>query len=204
MIGCFYQPVLVAADIDTLKTLPDVELVNGLAEAIKAAALGSRKLFDFLDRNLAQALGRNPVVLQDIVAGAVRIKADIVGEDEREADRRTLLNFGHTVGHAVEAVSGFRLKHGQAVAIGMVAEARISHRVGALAENEVFRLEEVVRAAGLPTRIPALDIGAVIEAMRHDKKVRDGKVRFVLLRSIGEAFLSDKVDLDLVKEVLGG
>ncbi len=204
MIGVFYQPVLVAADIDTLKTLPEVELVNGLAEAIKAAALGSRRLFDFLDMNITPARETNPLVLQDIVAGAVRIKAAIVSEDEKEVDRRSLLNFGHTVGHAVEAVSGFRLKHGQAVAIGMVAEARISQRVGALAEEEVYRLEEVVRAAGLPTEVPDLDIEAVLAAMQHDKKVRDGKVRFVLLKSIGEAFISDSVDLAVVREVLGG
>jgi len=204
MIGVFYQPVLVVADIDTLKTLPEVELANGLGEAIKCAAMGGRKLFDFLDMNIAQARGQNPLVLNDIVVEAARIKAAIVGEDERESGRRSLLNFGHTVGHAVEAVSGFSLKHGQAVAIGMVAEARISHRIGALDEKEVARLEGLIRGAGLPAEMPDLDIEAVMEAMKHDKKVRDGRVRFVLLKSIGEAFISDDIDLNLVREVLGG
>jgi 3-dehydroquinate synthase len=114
------------------------------------------------------------------------------------------LNFGHTVGHAVEAVSGFSLKHGRAVAIGMMAAAIISARMGLLAESEVVRLEKLILDAGLPVKMPELNREEVMEAMRHDKKVRGDKIRFVLLKSIGNGFISDEVDPVLVREVLVG
>jgi 3-dehydroquinate synthase len=140
-----------------------------------------------------------------MITEAARIKAEIVVKDEREEKgQRLILNFGHTVGHAIEAVSGFGLKHGQAVAIGVMAAAKISARMGLLDEGEVVRLEKLVLAAGLPVKMPELDKEAVMEAMRHDKKVRGDKIRFVLLRSIGNAFISDGVDLALVREVLVG
>ena len=204
VIGGFYQPVMVAADIDTLPTLPEIELTNGLAEVIKSAAIRDREFFNFLDLNMKKAREVHPGVMEDIVMQAARIKAEIVAQDETEAGPRVLLNFGHTIGHAVEAVSGFRLKHGQAVAIGMVGAARISNRMGVLAAGESFRLEEVIRKAGLPTEVPDIDKEAVLRAMRHDKKVLRGQVRFILLRSIGDAFISDEVAPALVREVLVG
>jgi len=205
LVGVFYQPVMVAADIDTLKTLPANELTNGLAEVIKAAAAGDAGLFKFLETNIQKARELQPEVLEKIISGAVRIKTEIVTKDEREEKGpRLLLNFGHTVGHAIESVSGFGLKHGQAVAIGMMAAAKISNRMGLLAVNEVGRLEKLITAAGLPVTMPALDMEAVMEAMRHDKKVKGDKIRFVLLKSIGNAFLSDGVDPALVREVLNG
>jgi 3-dehydroquinate synthase len=204
MVGVFYQPVLVVADIDTLKTLPKEEFVNGLAEVIKAAAIRNRNFFSFLEINIDKVLGLQPEVLEDMIAEAARIKAEIVAKDEREEDLRAVMNFGHTVGHAVEAVSGLRLKHGQAVAIGMMAAAKISARMGLLDSSEVVRLEKLLVAAGLPVKMPEVDREAIIEAMRHDKKVRGDKIRFVLLKSIGNAFISDGVDLSLVREVLFG
>jgi 3-dehydroquinate synthase len=204
IIGMFYQPRMVVADIDTLKTLPEIELANGLAEVIKCAAIGSRHLFDFLDINMNKAQQRHPSVLEEIVLESARIKAGMVEKDEKETGLRTILNFGHTVGHAVEAVSDFQLKHGQAVAIGMVAAAEISRRMGVLGEKEVSRLEKVIEKAGLPTKMPDIDKDAVMEAMKHDKKVRRDRVRFVLLKSIGNAFVSDGVDPSLVEEVLVG
>jgi len=204
LVGVFYQPVMVAADIDTLKTLPEDELANGLAETMKVAAARSAGLFKFLEINIQKARELQPEVLENMIAAAARIKTEIVSKDEREEKGpRLILNFGHTVGHAIEAVSGFSLKHGQAVAIGMMAAARISHKMGLLAESEIGRLEKLVTAAGLPAKMPALDIEAVMEAMRHDKKVKGDKIRFVLLKSIGNAFLSDEVDAALVREVLG-
>ncbi len=205
IIGVFYQPALVVADIDTLKTLPQKEIVNGLAEVIKAAAARNVNLFRFLEINMDKILKLQPEVLEDMIAEAARIKAEIVVKDEREEKgQRLILNFGHTVGHAIEAVSGFGLKHGQAVAIGMMAAAKISARMGLLDEGEVVRLEKLILAAGLPAKMPDLDKEAVMEAMRHDKKVRGDKIRFVLLKSIGNAFISDGVDLTLAREVLVG
>ena len=124
--------------------------------------------------------------------------------DEKESDLRAILNFGHTVGHAIEAVSGFGLKHGQAVAIGMVAEAEISRRLGWLDVDSVTRLKEVINKTGLPVDMPAMNIDEIITAMRHDKKVSGDTVRFVLLRGIGEAIISDEVSPSLVEEVLSG
>jgi 3-dehydroquinate synthase len=205
IVGLFYQPRLVVADTDTLKTLPPVELSNGLAEAIKMAAIMDNDLFGFLERNMDQAVAGDAAALGHIVAGSAALKVSIVAQDEREGDVRAVLNFGHTIGHAVEAVSGYRLKHGQAVAVGMVGAARLSHRMGCLAAGEVLRLEGVIIKAGLPAVMPrGLDVGAVMRAMKHDKKVRQGRVSFVLLRSIGEAFVTDAVDPALVEEVLTG
>jgi 3-dehydroquinate synthase len=204
-IGVFYQPVMVVADIDTLKTLPEDEIANGLAETIKAAAARNRNLFSFLEINIKKARELHPRVLEGMITEAARIKAEIVSKDEREEKGlRSILNFGHTVGHAVEAVSHFSLKHGQAVAIGMMAAAKISARMGIFDEGEVVRLENLIMAAGLPVKIPELDREEIMQAMRHDKKVRGDKIRFVLLRSIGNAFISDEVDPALVKEVLVG
>ncbi len=204
-IGVFYQPVMVVADIDTLRTLPEEEFANGLAEVIKAAAARNRKLFSFLEINIKRARELHPRVLEDMIAEAARVKAEIVAKDEREEKGlRTILNFGHTIGHAVETVSHFNLKHGQAVAIGMMAAAKISARMGMLDEGEVVKLEKLIMAAGLPVKMPELDREEIMQAMRHDKKVRGDKIRFVLLKSIGNAFISDEVAPALVKEVLLG
>jgi 3-dehydroquinate synthase len=143
-------------------------------------------------------------ILEEVVLENVRIKAQIVEADEREKGLRGILNYGHTVGHAVEAVSNFRLKHGQAVAIGMIAAARISSRMGILAEGEIRRLEDIIGKAGLPTKMPDFDRADVLRAIKHDKKVRQDKVRFILLKSIGNAFISDDVDPEVVEEVLRG
>ena len=203
-IGVFYQPSLVIADIDTLKTRPEVEIANGVAEVIKSAAIRSRNLFNFLDLNIQKARALHPGALEDIVLETARIKAEIVEKDEKESGLRGILNYGHTVGHAVEAVSNFQLKHGQAVAIGMMAAAKISSRMGILSEGDVVRLERVIQKAGLPTEMPELDKEAVMKAMKHDKKVVQDKVRFVLLKSIGNAFINDAVSPSLVEEVLVG
>lgn len=203
-IGVFYQPKLVMADIDTLKTLPEDELTNGLAEVIKHAAIRSRELFDFLDDNLERARALHAAVLEKIVLENVRIKAEVVAKDEKESGLRAILNYGHTVGHALEAVSNFQLRHGQTVAIGMMAAARISSRMEILDEGDVMRLERVIRKAGLPVKMPELSVEEIMQAMKHDKKVAQEQIRFVLLKSIGNAFITDEVDPSLVEEVLIG
>jgi len=202
MVGAFYQPKLVIVDTDTLKSLPGEELKNGLAEVIKGAAIRDGRFFSFLEENMEKIKSLDETILEEIVYLSVTIKANVVAEDELDFGLRNILNYGHTIGHAVESVSGFKIKHGEAVAIGMVAAARISNKMGLLDEKDVDRLINVIELAGLPARMPDFSIEAVTQAMQRDKKVREGKVRFVLLQSIGNAVVTDDVPPSLIKEVL--
>ena len=201
-IGAFHQPRLVIADTDTLKTLPKAELANGLAEAIKTAAVRGKEFFVYLEQNVEKLRALDISALEEAVYQCVSIKAEIVEKDERDAGLRNILNFGHTIGHAIESVSHFGVRHGEAVAVGMVATARISNRMGLLSYSEVDRLITLVEKAGLPARMPDLDTSAILKAMRHDKKVESGQVRFVLLKEIGDVIMSDEVSPVLVAEVL--
>ena len=203
-IGTFYQPKLVIADTDTLKTLPEEELTSGLAEVIKSAAIRSEELFTFLEDNLDRIKEQQQDVLEEIVFQTAMIKAGVVGEDEKDTGLRNILNYGHTIGHAIESVSGFSLKHGRAVAIGMVAAAEIANKMGFLTDTEVARLANLIERAGLPTEIPNFKVEDVMQKMRYDKKVSRDKVRFVLLKSIGSAFVTDEVSPSLVEQVLSG
>ena len=203
-IGVFYQPRLVISDIDTLKTLPATELANGLAEVIKSAAIRNKVFFSYLESTLERIKSLDVTVLEETVFQTARIKAEIVEKDEKDLGLRSILNYGHTIGHAVESASDFQLQHGKAVAIGMTAAARISNRMGILDENEVVRLKNIIEKAGLPTEMPDLKIEDIFSAMKHDKKVLQDKVRFILLKSIGNAFITDEVSLDLVEKVLVG
>jgi len=204
VIGVFYQPKLVITDIETLQTLPEAELANGLAEVIKSAAIRNRNLFNFLDLNIRKVPSLDTGMLEEIILETAGIKAAIVEQDEKDTGLRGILNYGHTIGHAIETVSDFQLKHGQAVAIGMTAAARISQKMGILDVSEVTRLTHVINNAGLPTEIPALNTKEIMQAMQHDKKVLQGKIRFVLLKAIGHAFITNEVSDSLVEEVLVG
>jgi len=204
MIGAFYQPRLVIADTSTLKTLPAEELAKGLAEVIKSAAIGDERFFVFLEGNLDKIKSRDEGALEESVFQSIKIKVDVVEKDEMDLGLRNILNYGHTIGHAVESVSDFRIGHGQAVAIGMVMAAKISSQMGILNGNEVARLKKVIEKAGLPTEMPDLKPEEIIQAMKHDKKVRENKVRFVLLKSIGDVFVSDEVSQALVERILSG
>jgi 3-dehydroquinate synthase len=207
MVGAFYQPKMVIADVATLKTLPKVELSNGLGEVIKHAVIRDRGFFQYLRTNMVKAMAYDLNVLENIVDKNARIKAPVVSLDERETGPRTLMNFGHTVGHAVEALYNFKLKHGQAVAVGMMAAAKISVRLRTFRQQGVTQLEEVIRAAGLPVYLPGLnpaEIDKFIELIKHDKKVLDGKIRFVLLKAIGEVYISNRVTPEIIREVLFG
>jgi 3-dehydroquinate synthase len=201
-IGAFHQPRLVIADTDTLKTLPKAELANGLAEAIKTAAVRGKEFFVYLEQNVEKLRALDISALEEAVYQCVSIKAEIVEKDERDAGLRNILNYGHTIGHAIESVSHFGVRHGEAVAVGMVVAARISNRMGLLSYSEVDRLITLVEKAGLPARMPDLDTSAILKAMRHDKKVESGQVRFVLLKEIGDVIMSDEVSPVLVAEVL--
>ncbi len=204
MIGAFYQPRLVIADTDTLRTLPTRELANGLAEVIKSAVIRDKKFFTFIEGNLNKIKSLDEGALEEIVFQSVKIKAEVVEKDEKESGLRSILNYGHTIGHAIESVSVFKVEHGEAIAIGMVAAARISNKMGILDKNELIRLKSVIEKAGLPTEMPNLKVEEIMQTMKHDKKVWQDKVRFVLLKSIGSVFLTDEVKPSLVEEVLVG
>ena len=204
IIGVFYQPRLVIADVDTWKTLPAKALIDELAEVIKYAVIEDIKFFDYLEENLDRVKSLDSKVLEEVIFRSAKIKAAIVEKDERDSGLRNILNYGHTIGHAIESASNFKMGHGEAVAIGMLAAARISNRLGILDKNELIRLKDVIEGVGLSVEIPKLDIGKVIQAIKHDKKISRGKIRFILPKSIGNVFITDEVNLSLVEHVLEG
>ncbi|MEP3051366.1 MAG: 3-dehydroquinate synthase [Erythrobacter sp.] len=202
MIGAFHQPSLVLVDTQTLGTLPDREMRAGYAEVLKYGLLGDADFFAWLEQNGAAVLAREETALAHAIATSIAAKARIVAEDERETSGvRALLNLGHTFGHALEAETGFsdRLLHGEGVALGMVLAARYSARRGHLSDREANRTGEAIAASGLPSQISSLglkcDGAKLVDHMRHDKKMDGGTLPFLLLNSIGEAFLARDVDL---------
>jgi 3-dehydroquinate synthase len=203
MVGAFYQPRLVLADMDTLTTLPERELRAGLAEVIKHGAIRDAELFAWLEGNVERLLARDPDALAHAVKRSVEIKAEVVARDERETGERALLNFGHTFGHAIETGLGYGTwLHGEAVAAGMVMAAELSARLGLLDGASVDRLRRLIERAGLPVRAPALAPERWLELMAVDKKAAGGRVRFVLLHGLGAAGLHGGVDDAAVREVV--
>ena len=210
LVGAFHQPSLVLADIATLSTLPEREMRAGFAEVLKYGVLGDRAFFDWLADNANSVLDHRESALEEAVTRSVSAKARIVAEDERETSgRRALLNLGHTFGHALEAETGFsdRLLHGEGVALGMVLAARYSARRGELSEDEAEMVTTAVSRAGLPSEISALGLDCdgrrLAGHMLHDKKMDAGTLPFILLRSIGEAYLAHDVELDDIAAFLG-
>jgi len=195
LLGTFYQPSRVVADIATLVTLPRRELGNGLAEIVKYGMIRSPGLFSLLEERWWDVVNLDPELIADIVARSCAIKADVVAEDEREGGLRRILNFGHTIGHAVEAVSGYSVAHGEAVAMGMVAVSHISVGRGLMNDQELERLKGLLRSLELPIAIPgSLSTSRIMEAMRHDKKSVAGRINFVLARSIGDTVIVGDVN----------
>ncbi len=187
-IGVIRQPAAVLAETALLATLPEAELRNGLAEALKMAATSDRAFFAEIEGSVEKLLAGEDAALTRLIAASVRIKAAVVRADEHEAGLREVLNFGHTVGHGLERASGYRLPHGAAVAIGMIAESRMAREAGFLAATAEARLEAAVASLGLPRRAGGgMDRAAVVRAMASDKKARGGEPRFVVLRAIGSA-----------------
>ncbi len=203
-IGAFYQPRLVISDTSALKTLPPREISDGLAEIIKSAVIWDKEFFIFLEENLDKVKSLEDETLEEVVLRSARIKAEVVEKDERDLGLRNILNFGHTVGHAIETVSDFNVEHGGAVAIGMVAAGRIATKLDILDKNELKRLKNLIKRAGLPTEVPSTETEKIIQIMKHDKKILRGKIRFVLPKVIGSVFITDDVSLSLVKQVLAG
>ena len=191
LIGAFHQPVLVVADTATLATLPARELRAGLAEVIKYGLIADAALFAWLEDHLAELMAGDPAALAHIIRRSCEIQAAVVGRDEREQGERALLNLGHTFGHAIESATAYReWLHGEAVGAGLVMAAAASSACGFLPDAEAERVRELVKRAGLPTRIDSVTPAAALEHMRIDKKVQGGRLRLVLLRRIGEAFVT--------------
>lgn len=201
-IGAFYQPRAVISDISVLKTLGAGELSDGLAEVIKYGVIRDADLFTYLERNIEKVRAVDERTLETIIYRSARIKAEVVSRDELDTGLRNILNYGHTVGHAVEAVTEFETSHGQAVAIGMVAAAKISNRLGIMPAAETARIVTLIQRAGLPTALPRFELDRLMKAIKYDKKVLQGRIRFVLARTIGEVFISDGVEQSLIEQVL--
>ncbi len=205
LIGAFYQPALTVADVRMLTTLPDRELRSGLAEVIKTAVIGDASLFEYLEQQLPAVLRRDTGVLVEVISRCAAFKARVVEADEREQSERRILNYGHTIGHAIEAASGFRrLTHGEAIAIGMALEGRLAQRLGLAEAAIVERQNALLARAGLPTKLGAVNRRAVWRAMTLDKKIRDGVLRCPLPVGIGEVVREQEVPEPLLAEVLVG
>jgi 3-dehydroquinate synthase len=205
LIGAFHQPRVCWADVTTLATLPGRELRSGLAEVVKHGVMADAAYLAEVERAVPRLLGRDPAALAAAVAGSVRIKAAVVAGDEREeSGARERLNLGHTTAHALEAVAGYgRIRHGEAVAIGLVAAGEIALRQGLWSAGEQERLVRLLAAIGLPTRLPG-GVGAdsLLAAMARDKKTRDGRLRWVLPVRAGEVRVGQAVPAPTVREVL--
>jgi 3-dehydroquinate synthase len=200
MLGAFYQPERVIADLDTLDTLPDRELRAGLAEVIKYGPIADAGFLCWIEGNLDALLARDKAVLGYAVRRSCEIKADVVGQDEREQGLRAILNFGHTIGHAIEAGMGYgEWLHGEAVACGMVLAADLSHRMGLMPVDFVVRLRALVERAGLPVQPPRLGAERYLSLMRVDKKAEAGAIRFVLVEELGRAGLHAVPDERIVE-----
>ena len=204
MVGTFYQPDFVAADIETLQTLPRREIVCGLGEVLKYGIIMDRKFFAYTVKHTDTILSKNNAHLIRIVGECCRMKADIVSRDERERNLRAILNFGHTVGHALEHAGNYRLlRHGEAILLGMVAETFAALRLGLITPMAAGRIENAVLSIPLPSlRGVKFSPSKLLSTMRVDKKVSDGKIRLVLPTSIGKATLAIPVDENIILDSL--
>lgn len=203
MIGAFYQPQIVLADTDTLSTLPDRELRAGIAEIIKYGLIRDLPFFEWLETNMERLLAREPAALAEAICRSCRNKAEVVAADEFERGERALLNLGHTFGHAIETGMGYgQWLHGEAVAAGTMIAAELSSQLGWIDASELGRVEGLYQRAGLPVAGPALAIGRYLELMQNDKKVQDGNLRFVLLKSIGQSVVTDRASEAEVRKAI--
>ena len=207
LVGAFYQPRAVIADIELLRTLPRRAFSEGLAEVVKHALILDPALLAELERHAGALVGGRPdeALLTRVTARSARLKSLVVSADPREDGLRAILNYGHTIGHALEAATGYQdFLHGEAVAVGMMGAAQIGERIGLHDSELVARQADVLRALGLPLAAPGADPEAVLETMRLDKKVEDGRMRFVLLEEIGRPLIRDDVPGELVREIVRG
>lgn|SRR5690554_1785513 len=203
MIGAFYQPQVVLADIDTLKTLPKKELAAGMAEVIKYGLIRDQDFFEWVELNITKLNELDPEAMRYAIYSSCQNKAEVVAADERESGERALLNLGHTFGHAIENAMGYGVwLHGEAVAAGTMLAADLSRRLGWLSTEDVERMRRLFIAAKLPVDAPALGVDRYLELMGLDKKVVDGKIRLVLQQGIGNSILTSDYDAELLKLTL--
>ncbi len=209
LVGAFHQPSLIFADVDTLRSLPRREIAAGWAEAVKCAMILDEGLLGILEKEASGLLDLSSPRLVEVIERCAQHKIKVVEQDERETGLRMILNYGHTIGHALEASLGYgELLHGEAVAVGMAGAALIAKRLNLLDGRTVDRQEAALRAFGLPTRLPAemrdrIVLDGIFAAMALDKKVRDKAIRWVLLEGIGKTRIESSVPADLVREVIG-
>jgi 3-dehydroquinate synthase len=206
LIGAFHQPRLVLIDPQVLNTLPAREFRAAIAEVIKYGIIWDADLFEKLEnaKRLDQIRYVSQDLLQDILTRSCQAKAHVVSKDEKESGLREILNYGHTIGHAVESLTGYRVvNHGEGVAIGMVAAGLIAVEMGLWHRESSDRQLALIEKAGLPTRLPeGMDIDAIVDTLQSDKKVKEGKVRFVLPRQIGTVIVTDQVEAEVIRKVL--
>ncbi|WP_027340117.1 3-dehydroquinate synthase [Halonatronum saccharophilum] len=203
LIGNFYQPKLVVADIEVLETLEKRELKAGLAEVIKYGVIWDEQFFDFLIDNKSEIFNLDTKALIHLIKKSCQIKAQVVSKDEREEGLRAILNYGHTIGHAIEAVSNYKkYVHGEGVSIGMVGAAKIAFREGLLSEEDLIKQENILKSYGLPTSYDDLKVEAIIRALKKDKKVKSGELRFILAKKVGEVVITSDVNTNNIKEVV--
>ena len=203
MIGAFQQPQVVLADMAQLSTLPDRELSAGLAEVIKYALLGDLDFLLWLEENMDGLVGRDSALLAEAVYRSCAHKARIVANDEKEQGERALLNLGHTFGHAIESYLGYGVwLHGEAVATGMVMAADLSQRMGWISLDDLERTKKIIQRAHLPVKCPAIPLDEFLAYMAHDKKVLNGQLRLVLMKSLGQAVISKEFDVELMKQAI--
>ena len=203
MIGAFYQPKVVLADIDTLLTLPKRELSAGVAEVIKYGLIRDADFFDWLETNIAKLINLDEAVISYAIYRSCQNKAEVVAADEHETGERALLNLGHTFGHAIENAMGYGVwLHGEAVAAGTMLAADLSQRLGWLNDADMQRIHALLTASSLPLRAPNLGAKKYLDLMANDKKVADGKIRLVLQQGIGKAVITSDYDADKLKQTL--
>ena len=204
LVGAFYQPKFVLSDVETLVSLPERELNSGWAEAIKHGLILDEDLLGIFENRVNEVRSLDRDIATEIIRKSVAIKANVVSRDERETlGIRILLNYGHTIGHAIESSTGYtKYLHGEAVSIGMMAAAKIGQFAGVLREEEVIRQENVLKAYGLPVRAQGLDAKEIIEATTSDKKTSDGIINWVLLKGLGNAVTNNKIPINYVLDAV--
>ena len=202
MIGVFYQPRLVIADTGVLKSLEPKLLSDGMSEVVKYGIIADADFFKFLENNVGKIMAFDEVTLEEIVHKSAEIKARVVEQDEKDMGLRNILNFGHTVGHAIESVTNFRIGHGEAISLGMLAASTISLKLGVFSRTDLYRLEKLLKSIGLPVELPDLKIELLLQVMQHDKKITAGAMKFILAKGIGKAVISNEVSLALAEQVL--
>jgi 3-dehydroquinate synthase len=202
LIGAFHQPTAVLIDPETLRTLPPRELGSGLAECVKHDLIRDAEGFARLEESIDRIVNLEMGTISDLIAHNVEIKARVVEADPLEKGERAHLNYGHTFGHAIESVSKFSYSHGESISLGMIAAAFVSHRLGMLDATSMQRIRAILNRCGLPTAGLTLEVDRVVEAMQFDKKVKNGRIRLVLLERIGRATVRDDVPPALMREAV--